>query len=175
MNADQAENADQVETDHIDRMVRDWARTAPELDVTPLEVAGRLLRCAAHLQRMIDEALQPLGLSFGDFDVLNTVRRRGEPDGTNPKALAASALVTSGAMTSRLDRLEGAGLLERRPDPTDRRAILVRLTSAGHDRASRALAAVLAADRHFLEPLGPDDQRSVATALKRLLLGAEPG
>lgn len=164
-----------MSTDHIDRMVQDWARTAPGFDVTPLEVAGRLLRCAAHLQRMIEDALRPLGLSFGDFDVLNTLRRRGDAHGTNPKALAASALITSGAMTARLDRLETAGLIERGPDPADRRAILIRLTPAGRERATRALDAVLAADRHFLEPLSPDDHRAVAATLKRLLLRAEPG
>lgn len=163
-----------MDTDHVDRMVAAWARVDPTLDVEPLEVAGRLLRCAAYLERAIDRALRPLGLSFGDFDMINTLRRRGEPAGTNPTALAASALVTSGAMTSRLDRLERAGLLERHPDPYDRRAILVRLTPAGEDRATRALAAVLAADRQFLGPLDPADRASVASALKRLLLRAEP-
>jgi DNA-binding MarR family transcriptional regulator len=159
--------------DHIDQMVRDWARTAPDVDATPLEVAGRLLRCAAHLHHMIDDALRPLDLSFGDFDVLNTLRRRDDADGTNPKTLAASALITSGAMTARLDRLERAGLLGRDPDPTDRRAVLVRLTPAGHALASHALDAVLAADRRFLAPLDADDHRTVAAALKRLLLRAD--
>lgn len=156
-------------------MVAAWARVAPDLDVEPLEVAGRLLRCAAYLERAIDEALRPLGLSFGDFDVINTLRRRGDPTGTNPKVLAASALITSGAMTSRLDRLERAGLLERRLDPRDRRAVLVQLTPVGKERAARALEAVLDADRRFLDPLGPEDRRTVAACLKRLLLRAEPG
>lgn len=161
--------------DHVDRMVEAWAKVDPDLDPTPLEVAGRLLRCAAHLERAIDEALRPLGLSFGDFDAINTLRRHGDPAGTNPKSLAASALITSGAMTSRLDRLERAGLLERRPDPSDRRAILVRLTPAGQERATLALDAVLAADRRFLDPLGEDERDAVAAGLKRLLLRAEPG
>lgn len=156
-------------------MVAAWARIDPDLDVAPLEVAGRLMRSAAYLERAIDEALRPLGLSFGDFDVINTLRRRGEQTGTNPKTLAASALITSGAMTSRLDRLERAGLLERHPDPYDRRAVLVQLTPVGEERAARALEAVLAADRRFLDPLSPDDHETVATALKRLLLRAEPG
>ncbi|MQA85333.1 MAG: MarR family transcriptional regulator [Streptosporangiales bacterium] len=164
-----------MDVDHVDRMVEAWARVEPGLDVAPLEVAGRLLRCAALLERAIDEALRPLGLSFGDFDVINTLRRRGEPAGTNPKALASSALITSGAMTSRLDRLERAGLLERRPDPSDRRAILVRLTPAGEELAVRTLDAVLAADRRFLDPLSPDDRKAVAAALRRLLVRAEPG
>lgn len=164
-----------MDADHVDLMVHAWARVEPDLDVTPLEVAGRLLRGAAYLERMIDDALQPLGLSFNDFDVINTLRRRGAADGTNPKDLAASALVTSGAMTSRLDRLERAGLLERHPDPADRRAILVRLTPEGQQRSARALNAVLDADRHFLEPLSPDDRHEVAAALKRLLLRVETG
>ncbi|MQA12115.1 MAG: MarR family transcriptional regulator [Pseudonocardiaceae bacterium] len=164
-----------MDSDHVDRMVSAWARIDPALDVAPLEVAGRLLRSAAYLERAIDEALRPLGLSFGDFDVINTLRRRGEPAGTNPKVLAASALVTSGAMTSRLDRLERAGLLERHPAPHDRRAVLVQLTPAGHEQARSALEAVLAADRRFLEPLGQEDRETVAAALKRLLLRAEPG
>lgn len=164
-----------MDTDHVDRMVAAWARIDPALDVAPLEVAGRLMRSAAYLERAIDKALRPLGLSFGDFDVINTLRRRGEPAGTNPKVLAASALITSGAMTSRLDRLERAGLLERHPDPYDRRAVLVRLTPIGEERATHALKAVLAADRRFLDPLSPDDHKVVAAALKLLLLRAEPG
>jgi DNA-binding MarR family transcriptional regulator len=78
-------------------------------------------------------------------------------------------------MTSRLDRLERAGLVERNPDPADRRAILVRLTPVGQERATRALQAVLAADRRFLAPLDPADRGLVAAALKQLLLRAEPG
>lgn len=164
-----------MDLDHVDRMRQDWARAEPDLDTSPLEVAGRLLLCAAYLERAIDEALRPLGLSFGDFDVINTLRRRADADGTNPRALAASALVTSGAMTSRLDRLERAGLVERRSDPGDRRAIRVRLTPTGQERAVMALDAVLAADRQFLDPLDPDDHTTVAGALKRLLVRAEPG
>jgi DNA-binding MarR family transcriptional regulator len=167
-----ADDADRL--DHIDRMLQDWARAAPDLDASPLEVAGRILRCAAVLERRIDDALRPLGLSFGDFDVINTLRRRLDPHGTNPKVLAASALVTSGAMTSRLDRLERAGLVTRHPDPADRRAVLVRLTRTGRRRATQALDAVLDADRHFLAPLHPDDAPTLAATLRRLLLHADP-
>jgi DNA-binding MarR family transcriptional regulator len=159
--------------DQVDQMIQAWARTAPGLDVSPLAVAGRLLRCAALLERSIEQALQPLGLSFADFDVLNTLRRLGEPAGTHPSLLAASALITSGAMTARLDRLERAGLIQRLPDAADRRAVRIRLTPEGAGRASRALHAVLEADRSFLDPLDDNQRRSMATTLKRLLLHAE--
>jgi DNA-binding MarR family transcriptional regulator len=158
----------------VDRMIEAWHRREPDLDVAPLAVAGRILRCAAHLERAIEAALAPLGLSFADFDVVNTLRRRGDPAGTNPKLLAASALITSGAMTSRLDRLEQGGLVVRRPDPSDRRAVLVQLTAEGEALARQAVEAVLDADRRFLDPLDEGERATMAALLKRLLLPAEP-
>lgn len=162
-------------TDSVDRLIQTWAERDPRLDATPLEVVGRLLLCAAHLERAIGAALQPFGLSFGDFDVLNTLRRRGDDAGTNPRDLARSSLITSGAMTSRLDRLERAGLVERRPDPGDRRGVLVQLTEQGERLAEQSLHAVLAADEAFLEPLSQRQRDSVAAALKQLLLRSESG
>ncbi len=162
-------------TDSIDRLIQSWAERDPRLDASPLAVVGRLLLCAAQLERAILAALQPFGLSFGDFDVLNTLRRRGDDEGTNPRELARSSLITSGAMTSRLDRLERAGLIERSPDPADRRGVLVRLTDPGERLAEQSLHAVLAADEAFLEPLSPRQRDSVAAALKQLLLRSEPG
>jgi DNA-binding MarR family transcriptional regulator len=160
-------------TDPVDRLIQAWAERDPKLDASPLEVNGRLLLCAAHLERAIVAALQPFGLSFGDFDVLNTLRRQGDEKGTNPTELARASLITSGAMTSRLDRLERAGLIERRPDPRDRRGVLVHLTEQGEPLAEQALHAVLAADEAFLEPLSPRQRDSLAAALKRLLLRSE--
>jgi DNA-binding MarR family transcriptional regulator len=156
-------------------MVQAWAERDPGLDTAPLEVVGRLLLCADHLERAIVAALQPFGLSFGDFDVLNTLRRQGAHEGANPRDLARSSLITSGAMTSRLDRLERAELIERRPDPGDRRGVLVHLTKQGECLAEESLRAVLAADEAFLKPLSRRRRDSVAAALKELLLRYEPG
>jgi DNA-binding MarR family transcriptional regulator len=162
-------------TDPIDRMIEAWATRDPELDASPLEVVGRLMLAAAHLERAIVATLQPFGLSFGDFDVLNTLRRRGDAEGTNPRDLARSSLITSGAMTSRLDRLERSGLIERKPDPGDRRGVLVQLTEEGERLAEESLRAVLAADEGFLEPLSPRQRKSLAAVLKQLVLrSAEP-
>ena len=161
-------------TDSVDRIIQAWAERDPRVDASPLEVAGRLLLCAAHLERAIVAALEPYGLSFGDFDVLNTLRRRGDREGTKPRDLAHSSLITSGAMTSRLDRLERAGLIERKPDPGDRRGVLVRLTEQGERLAEESLGAVIAADQDFLEPLSGRQRDSTASALKQLLLRAEP-
>jgi DNA-binding MarR family transcriptional regulator len=161
-------------SDSVDRMIEAWARSDPRVDARPLEVVGRLLLCADYLERAIVAALEPFGLSFGDFDVLNTLRRRADDQGTNPKELARSSLITSGAMTSRLDRLERAGLVTRMPDPDDRRGVLVRLTARGEELAVESLRAVIAADEAFLEPLSKRQRDSVASALKLLLVRSEP-
>jgi DNA-binding MarR family transcriptional regulator len=156
-------------------MIQAWAERDPRVNASPLEVVGRLLLCAMHLERAIVAALEPLGLSFGDFDVLNTLRRRGDDQGTKPRDLARSSLITSGAMTSRLDRLERAGLVRRTPDPADRRGVLVQLTERGERLAETSLQAVIAADEAFLEPLSRRQRAVVAAALKQLLLRSEPG
>jgi DNA-binding MarR family transcriptional regulator len=163
-----------VKPDTVDRMVQAWAEQQPELDTSPLEVVGRLLLCTHHLERAIRAALQPYSLTFSDFDVINTLRRLGDPVGTNPSVLAQSSLITTGAMTSRLDRLERAGLLYRKPDPADRRGVLVSLTRQGRRIAEKALTAVLAADQAFLEPLSGKQRGTVAAALKTILLRYEP-
>jgi DNA-binding MarR family transcriptional regulator len=104
---------------------------------------------------------------------VNTLRRRGDQGGTRPRELARSSLITSGAMTTRLDRLERAGLIVRTPDPHDRRGVLVRLTEKGERQAEQALYAVIAADEAFLDPLDQEERHEVAAALKLLLLRAE--
>jgi DNA-binding MarR family transcriptional regulator len=156
--------------DHVDRLVTQWRDQQPGLDVTSLEVVGRVLRAAAHVERAREAALAPHGLSLGDFDVLATLRRAGGRTGINPRELAGSALITSGAMTSRLDRLEASGLVERHPDPVDRRAVRVRLTAAGREAVDSALTDVLAAHEDVLEPLTRRDRDAVASALRKLLL-----
>lgn len=162
-----------MQTDSVDEMVREWAARDPDVDASPLEVVGRLLLCAHHLEQALVAALEPFGLSYGDFDVINTLRRRGDPDGTNPRDLASASLITSGAKTTRLDRLERAGLIGRAPDPTDRRGVLVRLTTQGERLAVQALNAVIAADHTFLEPLDPAQREDAAALLKCLLVRCE--
>ena len=100
--------------DSIDRIIAAWEQRDPRVDARPLAVVGRLLLCADHCRRAIVTALAPFGLSFGDFDVLNTLRRHAHERGTNPSDLARSSLITTGAMTARLDRLERAGMIQRR-------------------------------------------------------------
>ncbi len=82
-------------------MIQAWAKTDPRVDARPSEVVGRLLLCAHHCQQQLLAALRPFDLSFGDFDVINTLRRRADEHGANPSELAQASLITTGAMTAR--------------------------------------------------------------------------
>lgn len=163
-----------MQSDSVDRIVQAWRIRDPRLDSSTLEVVGRLLLCAGYFERVAGSVLRTFGLSTADFDVLNTLQRVGETNGSKPTDLARSALITTGAMTSRLDRLERAGLIRRTPDPADRRGVLVCLTTQGSKLAKRALHALVTANQAFLEPLNAQQRDALASALKQLLLYHEP-
>lgn len=151
-----------------------WRERDPHLDSSTLAVTGRLVLCAGYYERAVVAVLQPFGLSIADFDVLNTLRRVGDQRGSKPSDLARSSLITTGAMTSRLDRLEQARLIRRTPDPADRRGVLIRLTPRGSKVAKQALQELIAANQAFFKPLTQQQQNSIASALKQLLLHHEP-
>jgi DNA-binding MarR family transcriptional regulator len=163
-----------VESDSVDRIVQAWRKRDPHLDASTLEITGRLLLCAGYYERTVSTILQPFGLSIADFDVLNTLRRVSDQHGSKPSDMARSSLITTGGMTSRLDRLERAGLIRRTPDPADRRGVLVRLTPRGSKVARQALHELIATNQTFLEPLSGRQRDRIASALKQLILHHEP-
>src|SRR5437867_3168825 len=117
--------------DHVDRIVEQWHTERPDLDVAPLELIGRLLRVAHLLDVKLGGELAEFELQPGWFDLLAALRRSGPPYELNPGELMETTMLSSGGMTKRLDRLVEAGLVERRPDPSDRRGTRVRVTRRG--------------------------------------------
>lgn len=158
-----------VGEDEVDRIVAAWQREVPGLDVAPLHVLSRVSRLARHLDRDRREAFAASGLETWEFDVLAALRRAGDPHELSPSALAAQTLVTSGTMTNRIDRLEDRDLVERHPDPADRRGVLVRLTGAGAARVDAALADLLLRERATLSVLPAREAAHLAGALRALL------
>ena len=120
-----------AEPDHVGRILEQWASERPELDVSPLGVIGRLHRLAAFLDAELREVFAEAGLSDGDFDVLASLRRSGAPYELTPGELASTTMVTSGAVTKRVDRLVALGLARRTVCPDDARSRRVRLTDEG--------------------------------------------
>jgi DNA-binding MarR family transcriptional regulator len=156
--------------DEVDRLVEAWRRERPDLDTSPLEVLSRVTRLARHLDRARRTAFESHDLEAGEFDVLTALRREGTPYELSPGALLTQTLVTSGTMTNRIDRLAAKGLVVRRPDPHDRRGVLVRLTDRGRTRVDDALADLLTHERAILEALPADDRSRLADLLRELAL-----
>jgi DNA-binding MarR family transcriptional regulator len=154
--------------DEVDRLVAAWRRERPDLDVEPLEVLSRVSRLARHLDRARRLAFTTHSLEPWEFDVLTALRRAGDPYQLSPGQLLTQTLVTSGTMTNRIDRLTKKGLVERLPDPSDRRGVLVRLTPEGRDRADQALAGLLERERAILSRLSGRQRRELAGLLRQL-------
>jgi DNA-binding MarR family transcriptional regulator len=155
--------------DEVDRLVAAWARERPDLDVRPLEVLSRLTRLARHLDRARRTAFAAHDLEVWEFDVLSALRRAGRPYVLSPGQLLAQTMVTSGTMTNRVDRLEIQGLVQRMPDPADRRGVHVRLTPRGKERVDAALADLLARERDLLSALPARQQETLSGLLRQLV------
>lgn len=154
--------------DDVDRLIAAWQRERPDLDVAPMHVLSRVTRLALHLDRARKEAFAAHGLEPSEFDVLSALRRTGDPHQLSPGRLVQETLVTSGTMTNRVDRLVRKGLVERLPDPADRRGVQVRLTSSGRSAVDGALDALLAREKDLLAGLTGDEADGIAAALRKL-------
>ncbi|HEX3004511.1 MAG TPA: MarR family transcriptional regulator [Angustibacter sp.] len=158
-----------VPGDEVDRIVAAWQRERPDLDVAPLEVLSRVSRLARHLDRARSAAFTEHDLESWEFDVLSALRRAGAPYELSPGQLVTQTLVTSGTMTNRVDRLTARGLVQRLPDPHDRRGVIVRLTEAGRRRVDDAFAGLLDRERELLASLTASDRTRLADLLRSLV------
>lgn len=152
-----------------------WRRERPDLDPSPQGVIGRLHRLAAALTAELVSVYQGHGLGEGEFDVLATLRRTGEPFELQPSELAQHTMVTSGAMSKRIDRLESAGLVTRRASAADGRARVVALTVAGRELIDRAFTDHMANEHRLLRPLSASDRRELERILTVWLAAVESG
>jgi DNA-binding MarR family transcriptional regulator len=156
--------------DHVDALLEQWRRERPDLDhLDAMGVFSRLGRLAAHLTRSVEAVIASHGLSIGEFDVLAALRRSGQPFELKPTDLARSLMLSPAGVTSRLDRLEAGGHVERRMDPADRRSFLVRLTPAGRRTIDRAVTDHVAGEARLLAPLTAADRARFDQHLRRLL------
>ncbi|GAA0276034.1 MarR family winged helix-turn-helix transcriptional regulator [Actinomadura nitritigenes] len=156
--------------DEVDRLVAAWQAERPDLDVRPLQVLSRVSRLARHLDRARRAVFAAHQVESWEFDVLTALRRAGSPYQLSPGQLLRATLVTSGTMTNRIDRLAAAGLVERHPDPQDKRGVQVRLTEAGLTRVDAAFADLLGREQAILEALTPDQRETLAVLLRTLLI-----
>lgn len=155
------------EPDHVARIQAQWRRERPELDVGPLGIVGRLHRLADALNVELRALFAEAGLSDGDFDVIASLRRAGEPFALTPGELAATTMVTSGAVTKRVDRLEAQGYVTRTVSSEDGRSRTIALTAEGRALIDDLFPRHVDNERRLLAGLSADEQVELARLLEK--------
>ncbi|MCI9889383.1 MarR family transcriptional regulator [Micrococcales bacterium 31B] len=154
--------------DAVDEILQAWQRERPDLDVLPLAILSRISRLARRLDLARRDAFAEHGLELWEFDVLAALRRAGAPYELSPGALASETLVTSGTMTNRVDRLVAKALVTRRTDPSDRRAVRVRLADAGATVVDAAFESLLSHENQILAGLDDAERQHLADLLRAM-------
>jgi len=159
--------------DHVGRIQRQWQRERPDLDVTPQGVYGRLHRLADRLREELEVEFRRHGLGEGEFDVLAALRRAGAPYELAPGELARHTMVTTGAASKRIDRLESAGLVSRRVSAEDARGRVIGLTPAGRRVIDDAFTAHIGNEHRLLAPLTGEERADLERLLAKWLAAFE--
>jgi len=155
-----------MDADHVDEIVEEWAAERPDVDASPMQIFGRLSRVAAHLDAELLEVFRRFGLGEGEFDILATLRRGGEPFARTPGELARHTMVTTGAVTKRVDRLMASGLVSRSASDDDGRGRVVSLTPEGRRVIDEALVAHVQNEERLLAALSAADRRTLESLLR---------
>lgn len=157
--------------DMVDRIAEQWRTVRPDIDSSPLEAIGRISRLSRLIDRRLGENFARHGIEAWMYDVLATLRRSGDPYQLTAGDLGDQTMITTGAMTNRIDRLEERGLVERDTAPDDRRKVVVRLTSVGLELVDDIAPGHLETEREILSALSPRQQEDLVAHLRRLLVG----
>jgi DNA-binding MarR family transcriptional regulator len=157
------------ERDAVDRITDQWNAVRPDIDVSPIGVIGRVSRLSRLVDRRLAENFGRHGIENWMYDVLATLRRSGEPYELTAGDLVRQTMVTTGAVTNRIDRLEQRGLVER-ASTDDRRKVIVRLTKQGLNLVEEVVDTHMATEREILAALPPRRQRELANLLRTTLL-----
>ncbi len=155
--------------DAVDAIVSQWAEIRPDLDSTPIAIVGRISRLSRLIDRRLSENFARFGLDDWMYDVMATLYRIGPPHELTPGDLVRRTMVTTGAITNRLDRLEQRGFISRRPSPLDRRSVIVALTGAGIATVEEVAPSHLDVERELIAPLSERQRSELASDLRRLL------
>lgn len=157
--------------DHVDRVLEQWRTERPDIDPTPMGVVGRIKRASRLLERKLGEHFAGHDLQLWEFDILATLRRTGPPYRLTAGALVDASMVTSGAITNRIDRLTAKGLVTRETDPASRRSVLITLTDSGRRLVDDVVADHVDLETALLTTLSPSEQEHLAALLRKLLTG----
>jgi DNA-binding MarR family transcriptional regulator len=160
-------------TDSVDFCIGDitsrYAEIQPEIE----GVISRLSAINKHVNREFEETLAGHGLNQGEYRLLLRLATRATDNRMSAGELSRALMLSSGAMTNRLDRLESAGLIRRVPDPRDRRGVMVELTDDGRRQIDTAVTEQAAKEIDVLSALSPRELGNLNLLLRKVLSSLE--
>lgn len=156
--------------DSVDRILEQWRTQRPDLDSSPMGIVGRIQRLSRQLERALTKHFATHDLALWEFDVLGTLRRAGR---LTAGQLVAETMVTSGAMTNRVDRLATRGLVQRETEPGNRRSVYISLTEDGRKLIDKLVEAHVRLETELLQALEPKERAQLAGLLRTLLASVE--
>ena len=162
-----------MKMDAVDEILEQWSNERPELDTASLGVVIRIMSLYKEFLRQATVALAPLDLELFEYDVLSALRRQGRPYALPATGLARETGLSSGAMTNRIDKLEGKGLVRRRRDESDRRGVIVSLVPKGKKTIDQAIGLRLEAADHGLADISAHERKELCRMLRKICLAAE--
>lgn len=157
--------------DVLDELVNEWSSEVPSISAKPMLVVGRIMRISNLLESQVNRVLKPYGINYTDFDILATLRRKGSPYELTPTQLSASVILTSGAMTAAIVRLEKNSLVRRIQDKVDGRSRRVKLAAKGIRIVEKAAFERFELADCNLNRLTSSDRKVLAQLLKKMLSG----
>jgi len=152
----------------MDAIVAQWRRERPDIDPRPMAVCGQVWRVGEKLRQGVLANLARYDLDFAGFDVILTLRRQGRGEALSPSALAKDMMLSTSAMTNRLDRLEKRGMIQRTVDPEDRRGLKIVLSEAGFDLADEMVVSHVETEREMLSALKKCEREQLCALLAKL-------
>ncbi|MDR0219679.1 MAG: MarR family transcriptional regulator [Enterobacteriaceae bacterium] len=154
--------------DHVDRLLIQWEQQRPDLDPSPMGVIGRLYRVSKIIEQRLQNTFKAYDISAIEFDILATLRRYNSP--ITPTEMYQSVMLTSGAMSTRIEHMVKRGLVEREANMKDRRSCKISLTSEGKALIDKAVETHLENERTILEALSDQQQEQLSELLRHWLL-----
>jgi len=154
--------------DLVQYIINQWHQFDPQLDTSGTEIIGRIVRISSIVGRSVDKNLDRFQMTVGEFDVLAALAREKKQE-LMPKQLQDLILISSGGLTNRIDQLEKKGLIERSPNPNDRRSLLVKLTSTGLELLKEVAPTHLEIERQFIHALNEEEYAELRKLLGKIL------
>jgi DNA-binding MarR family transcriptional regulator len=161
-----------MKNDAIDDILEQWSEERPELNTASLGVVIRVMSLYRAFVRQADKALEPLDLELFEYDVLSALRRQGKPYALTATQLAKATGLSTGAMTNRVDKLEERTLVRRQRDKSDRRGVIVSLTTTGKRTIDDAIKLRLDAADESLRSISSKEQQQLAALLRKVKLAS---